>query len=373
VTRRVPKTAAIALSLLVAGAALLVAMALLHGRGHRCDAQPLPVLSGANAESWAALAITAVPCPASGRVAYRLRDDRGDPMDVLDPIAAPGGGYLGVFDAPRAGPGGSKPAAYRVMLARSDDLLHWRRVAVLDPTGATMPTLAPVPGGGFLLAYEKTLGDHDHVRVSYYPSLQALEAARPTAARNLPLRFSKLNDGTPSLRAIAWHGGPDRSLVTIAFHYETTAAGGGPGPDREAVGTLEDFRRWSAHRDPLVDRRLSGLGLVGNHGDQRQFQLDGRRWRVYEAQGHFDDFATWHVVLYNTAARKAMPLRLRTRGGRFSTSFGNPVVRVLPAPSGRGRVLAVTLFVFSSGQAASDAGELVYLQPLAGAALSHRG
>jgi hypothetical protein len=58
------------------------------------------------------------------------------------------------------------------------------------------------------------------------------------------------------------------------------------------------------------------------------------------------------------------PLTLNLDGQQASSSFGNPTVQVEPSPTGSGKVLVVTTFVFSAGDAADDAGELLYYQPL---------
>src|SRR5579884_26127 len=234
---------------LAAVAAMLLVIVLAPRHRAACSRRPLPALGASNEGLWLALALTEVPCPGSARAVYRLRDDRGEPVDVLDPIDDPAGGYLGVFHTPLRGAAETSAEQYRVSLARSGDLIHWRRVRVLDPRGASMPALAAVPGAsGFLLAYEKSHGRYDGVRVRFYPSRAALLAGRYSASRDLPLRFSRYSNGTPSFLSIEWRGGLARSVITLAFHYETASRGGKPGPDREATGVLRGFRSWSPSR-----------------------------------------------------------------------------------------------------------------------------
>lgn len=342
---------------------LVIALAPRHRSG--CSTRALPAPTAQAAARWLSLALTEVPCPRSGRVAYALRDDTGEPVDVLDPIDDPAGGYLGVFHSPT---GARTAAGYRIALDHSTDLIHWRRLGVLDPSGASMPALAAVPGGGFLLAYEKVRGHDNGIRVRFYTSRDALLAGSYARQVDLPLRLSRYSNGTPSFLSVDWRGGPMRSVITLAFHYETAAPGGKPGADREATGVLRGLRSWSAAPDASVDARLSALGFTGNHGDLRQFALLGRLWRVYEAQERFGDFGSWHVLLDQPGAQagdqQLAPLRLLTRSGRFATSFGNPVVAVVRAPGGSGQALVATLFVFGAGEAARDAGELVYYERL---------
>jgi hypothetical protein len=289
-------------------------------------------------------------------------------MASLDPIDDPAGGYLGVYHSPIGSGGNARRSIFRIILARSADLIHWARVRILDPQGASMPTLRQIPGDrGYLLAYEKHLPRRvaHSIRIRYYATRSALLANSPAAQVDLPLRFSRFSNGTPSVQSIDWRGGLARSTIGLAFHYETATANGKPGPDREAAGTLRGFRDWRAFRTGSVDAGLNAQGLAGSHGDRRQFSFAGRLWRVYEAQTRFGDFGTWHVLLDDLAAHTFRPLRLMTAAARpAASSFGNPTVQVLRAPGGRGRALVVTMFVFSAGAASAMPGELVYYQPL---------
>ena len=336
-------------------------------RGANCAAAPFgaaPASAGPQGGQLIRL-LEGGTCPQDGQVAFALRDDTGAPMEVLDPVADPRGGYLGVYHTSAAGHAAADARGYELVLAHSDDLLHWRRLRVLDGGGASMGTLQPVPGGnGFLLAYEKAPAQTGHfIRVCYYAQPSALQAGRASACRALPRTLSALNEGTPSLLSIRWNGGLDRSVIELAFHYELTA-GQGAGADREALGVLTGFRRFSALPDQTVDAALTRAGFAGSHGDQRQFAYGGQTWSVYEANTTASGFASWFSVLYAPSSRAVYPLAFRTTDGVLPRSFGNPVVEVLPAPGGHGRVLAMTLFVFSAGPAARLAGELIFYRPL---------
>ena len=306
--------------------------------------------------------IEEIPCPESGRVSFATADDLGNPMGVLDVVADPAGGYLGVYHTTF---GSTRNALdYRISLAHSRDLIHWHRVAVLDPVGASMPTLRAVPGAGYVLAYEKAGSARaGHViRLRYYATEGDLVIGRFAAQRDLPLRFSQYNNGTPSILSIRWAGSLRRSAIQLGFHYETDRRGT-PGPDREALGTLRGFRRWGASPDRDTDLALDQQGLGGSHGDWRQFTFAAARWRLYEAQARFNDFSSWQVVL-NGAGRDSMHrLTLKHEGTTVSSSFGNPVAQELAAPQGNGRVLVVTMYLFSAS-VPGQAGELVYYQPL---------
>jgi hypothetical protein len=300
-----------------------------------------------------------VPCIGSGQVSYDTSDNLGDTMDVLDPIADPAGGYLGVYHTEF----GPYAWEFKISLAYSPDLIHWTEIAVLDPLGASMPTLRTTPGGGFLLAYEKKIPKIGNiVRVRYYASVGQLEASRYAAQRDLPQTFSHYNDGTPTILSITWHHSLWRSVLHIGFHYETGAKGG-RGPDREAIGTLVDFKRWTAHTEKPLDVALDEQGLSGSHGDWRQFNFAGDRWRIYEGQVTWGDFGSWRVILQDTSTGALYPLTLNSDAQAVSGSVANPVVSVLPAPDGNGQVLVVTLYLFTADPPAQP-GELVYYQPL---------
>jgi hypothetical protein len=308
--------------------------------------------------------IDAVPCPATGRVSFNTRDDHGDSMSVLDPLPSPGGGYLGVYHSEFRLPGEPAAIDFRISLARSTDLIHWTRALILDPTGASMPTLQPVPDGrGYLLAYEKRAVDGGGVvRVRYYPSLAALLAGRFAAEQDIPRTFSPYNEGTPTILSVHWNGGLRRSSIELGFHYES-APHGWRGPDREALGTLRKFRVWSARTDRSTDAALDEQGLDGSHGSWRQFGFDGDQWRVYEAQSAFDNFGTWRVILDSPSAQQMYLVHLTMGARPVSSSYANPVARVEPAPHGTARVLVVTMFLFAAARPGAS-GELVYYQPI---------
>ncbi len=299
-----------------------------------------------------------VPSVQSGQVVVHATDNRGDQLGALDPIPDPAGGYLGVYHSPYRALG---RWTFRISLAHSSDLLHWTRIRVLDRRGASMPTLRQIPGtDGFLLAYEKALPGGDVIRIAYYGSRADLLSGQPGARRNLPRSLSRYNDGTPTILSIDWNGSAARSLIQLGFHYQTRAHRH-PAADREAIAALAGFRRWTAHRDLDADAALSAEGFHGNHGDWREFAFDGFRWRVYEGQRRYDNFSTWHVLLYNPSSRATYPLSLQLDGSRI-TSLGNPIVQQETAPGGQGQVLVVTTFVFAASDPALT-GELVYYQP----------
>jgi hypothetical protein len=327
----------------------------------RCEpGAPPPSAAPAPATALAELEglIDNIPCASSGSVSFGTTDNLGEQLGVLDPIPDPAGGYLGVYQSPFRLDGHEM---FRVSLGYSTDLTHWKRIRVLIGRDASMPTVRQIAGAsGYLLAYEQALthGRGDVAVLRYYPTASALESGRYTAQTQLPRRFSPYNDGTPTIAAVSWRGSPSRSQILLGFHYESDPDGR-RGPDREAFGWVFDFRRWGAWRDSGIDSELDQLGLVGNHGDWREFTFAGIQWRIYEAQQRFDSFATWHLLLWNAGTGVMSPLTLATGTTSRITSVGNPVVNIEPAPAGGGQVLVITAFVFDASQPADD-GELVY-------------
>jgi hypothetical protein len=343
--------------------ALIVLIVLIVGvalRRHTtsCSLRPPSGPNPADASFWVASAVAGVPCQSTGRAVYDLHDSARQAMAGLDPVADPSGGYLGVY-APAPGSASGMPApGSRVLLGRSSNLRTWRRVRVLAAADAGSPTLEPVAGGGYLLAFQS----RRIIELRFYPSLPALLAASQAASIDLPLQLSNQN-GAPSFQSVAWNGGLRRSRLTIAFDYLSG------GLEREGIGVIRGFRSWSARPDSTADQQLDQRGLTGNHGQQRQFTVSGRSWRILEAQdliaAKAGTQAGWHIALDDPIRNEIFPLKLGTENGALSTSFGRPVARILPAPTGGGQALVVSMYVFGVGPASSERGELLYWTPIA--------
>jgi hypothetical protein len=165
--------------------------------------------------------------------------------------------------------------------------------------------------------------------------------------------------------SIKWRGGVGRSVIKLGWHYQTVTGCAG-GPDREALGTLTGFSVWRTSTDSEIDVALSSQHpssshLPGSHGDRRQVTYGGHLWRTYEAQESWatalGSVSPWHMLLYDVSARRLTALTLTIGGVKRRTSFNNPTAQVLPAPTGRGRVLVVTVFVGYQG-------ELIFYNPI---------
>ena len=224
---------------------------------------------------------------------------------------------------------------------------------------ASQPDLVAA-GGGFLLATEATseadssYGAH-YLDVRYYPSVTSLMLGRPARALVLPHRLAKPDsgvEGTPDIAAADLRGGLGHSAITITFHYLSA------GLDREGVGVLTDFSRWSAQQDDPLDDALTGAGLAGKHGDRSFVPGTGDDLELVEAQR--DAAADWQVYLYNRVSGAVTSLPIRTPGA--SRSFANPTIGCVPDPAGA-TVAVVTFFLPNQQAGPEEAGELLYYQP----------
>ncbi|MEA2220295.1 MAG: hypothetical protein QOJ35_2921 [Solirubrobacteraceae bacterium] len=311
---------------------------------------------------------------------YGARDDRGAPLEGLKVVQVDGR-YVGVYHAPGGG-------RFNVQVATSDDLIDWTRVRTLDEDAA-QPTISVVPGGGLIVAYEKTTvldlipraplppaltqifdGPLDRIRVRFrfYRSLDALLAGQYSRQFTAPRTLSKTAEGTPSItKATLRRGLISRSRIEVRLHYFADVDHDGkPDVDRSATAVLSDFRRWDAQPDTERDDALLGLKAVhpgfsappqGSFGDRDEIVLDGVRLELQEAQYVRGDYASWRIFLFDPRSSVPRPLQILTDGA--SRSFGNPTVTLLTAPSGRPAVF-VTMYVFSEGAAPGEAGPLIY-------------
>jgi hypothetical protein len=289
---------------------------------------------------------------------YKLRDSDGASMDTLKVIAAPDGGYLGVYHTAARG-------RFTVKLAHSSDLLTWRHVADLD-ADASQPTIAALSDGGFLLADEASRNARTEagtwLRLRHYPSLAALLGARPDRSFEPPhsmVSSDRGAEGTPSIDEVALSPDLDHSLIRIGFHYFKDAR-----VDRQASGVLTDFRRWSAVADERADDELMAAGGSGKVGDRDSIELAGASLELIEAQLRDGDSSSWRTFLRQTSSGRVQRMEIRTHRG--SAAFANPTLSLLSGPDG-GRVLVVTLFLPHSGAARGEAGELIYFKPFEGA------
>lgn len=280
-------------------------------------------------------------------VEIQVKDDHGRGLHALQVVAAPWGGYLGVYHF-------SRGELFSSAIATSHDLHHWTFQALLA-THASQPSISMLPGGGAIVAVEAD--DHGRVahpsrwiKVLHYADQQSLLAGRSDRVFDAPhtLGGSRAGaEGTPAIESVQGRPPSDGSTVVISFHY---LAGG---TDREARGTLRDFSRWTTSRDTDLDTALNRAGATGKHGDRTAFTVADRLMQVVEAQDR--PGGQWHLYLYDRGTGVARPIALTTSSGLRSAA--NPSVAQLRMPDGSD---ALVLTAYLPGQASpGEQGELL--------------
>jgi hypothetical protein len=285
---------------------------------------------------------------------YGLRDSSGASMDTLKVIANPSGGYLGVYHT-------SLGSAFAVRVATSSDLVTWTLRATLD-SHASQPTIAATSDGGLLVVEEAdntglASPSATWLRFLHYPSLARLLSSAPDARFDAPHTLVAPipeggAEGTPNVYSVTLSPDVGHSVIEIGFHYFKDAV-----VDRQARGTLTNFRAWSTRAQPAIDAALEALGCKGNIGDRDSLVYEGVRLNIHEGQLVQNDWSAWRVFLYQPVTGEARRLAVATRGG--SRSFANPSFSWVILPSGK-RAIVVTMFIPVAGSAPGEAGELLY-------------
>jgi acid phosphatase type 7 len=274
-------------------------------------------------------------------------------MDGLKVLAGPSGGYLGVYHFPDA-------HEFVTAVATSGDLRHWTYQHDLSQH-ASQPTISATPDGGYVVAFEAdnhSLSDRPSrwLRFLHYSSLHTLlsgTADRAYDARHTLGGSVAGAEGTPSLEGVQLTGNIDNSVVRVRFHFLTN------GTDREAQGTLTNFRTWTTSRDRTLDAALLRAGASGKHGGRDRLDYRGRPFLFVE--GYDLHARRWHIYLYDLTTHTARALPIKTAKG--SRSFANPSVTALLLPSGT-PTLVVAAFLPRAGAASGEIGELVYYRAL---------
>ena len=285
---------------------------------------------------------------------YGLRDSSGGSMDTLKVISNRSGGYLGVYHT-------NLGTGFAVRVATSSDLVTWKLRATLD-YHASQPTIAATPDGGFLVVEEAdntglASPSATWLRFLHYPSLAGLLSSAPDARFDAPHTLVAPipkggAEGTPNVYSVTLSPDVRHSVIDIGFHYFKDAV-----LDRQARGTLTNFRAWRARAQPAIDAALEALGCRGNIGDRDSLMYEGVRLNIHEGQLVQNDWSAWRVFLYQPQTAEARRLSVATHGG--SRSFANPSFSWVTLPSGK-RAIVITLFIPVAGSAPGEAGELLY-------------
>lgn len=307
---------------------------------------------------------------------YGMRDDIGNTMDSPSIVQLLGQAYKYAAVYHTAYPAGGGALRFKVNVAASNDLLHWRYLGLLADN-ASMPRIGMVRGTPWLVvAHEQWVGPGPGSTVPsrlgyrlYYSGADLVNRV----TRSLwvqPSLFTAIN-GTPSFYDLrAEYCGVYRCVAgEIGLHYWSGQR------DLNAVSTtmrMFDPRGGDAGFTAAVtDRynlRFAALGVTGNLGQRDHFATSTARYLIQEgnvgrAAASWDK---WRIYLYRyvepTTAPSGIgvitPIAPQTPGG--STSFGNPSIRVVDDPAGSGKVVVISYFLFSEGAARGEAGSLLY-------------
>lgn len=328
-------------------------------------------------------AVEQVPSDAA-HVRFGARDSEGTPLEGLKVIQTKGRN-VGVYHA-QAGD------RYKLYVGTSTDLLHWTKTATLD-TDASQGTLAALPDGGYVVAYEwakpldivrgagnqhlsllaplrgvtAATADRIRIRFRYYATLERLLAGQISREFTAPRAPGTSAQGTPSITSVALTPDLSNSTIEIGLHYRADTDGNGyPDDDRQGTGVLTNFSSWRSRVAGRLNTAFESATRLhggyskaprGSFGDRDDITFDGAPLQLYEVQYRRNDFGSWRLFLRDRRSGVLSAVRVATPGG--STSFGNPTVTELVAPSGR-RALMVTMFVFAEGAGSGESGSLLF-------------
>jgi hypothetical protein len=274
-------------------------------------------------------------------VVYGLTDEAGHAMDTLKILPLASGDFLGIYHV-------WIEDAFRLLLARSSDLVSWTPIAELGDHNH-QGDIKPM-GEGYVVANEQDIPDRgNHLRFRHYESLDKLISGESLYDKSLPRELSRYSEGTPDIRLIEGDD-PGECSISIGFHYYRRT-GLVRKVDRLAQGVLAGFDRWIAWIDELTNQSIVNMGYKGNIGGRCSFSADRETWYIQEAQLRWKDWSSWRVLLGN--GRSYIQLEPRTRGA--SESFANPSLA-----RWNGDRYAASLFLPRQGSVPGEAGELVF-------------
>jgi len=275
---------------------------------------------------------------------YGARDDHGRVLDTIKIIENPEGGYLAVYHA-------WSGDEFLVHLATSTDLIRWAFTTTLE-AGASQPTIASLPNGGYLVAFEKE-ADGSHLRFAYYSDPASLFEGVPQRIFDAPRTLSPFHEGTPNIYGVAMGESVTNSRIVAGFHYFDDRLG----VDRVATGVLRNFTTWTTEDSTAYNEALVSESAKGNIGDRDDGAFLGEEYIVQEVQFAAGDWSSWRVFLYEVSTDTFALLNIKSHAG--STAFANPTFTVLKSPNGADCVV-VTYFVPQESAKGGESGQLIF-------------
>eukprot|EP01133_Synstelium_polycarpum_P011557 gene11557-13490_t len=289
------------------------------------------------------------------QVHYDIHDTYGNPMHCTKVIQIAAGSYVAVYHYPYS-------TNFIVGIATSSDLVNWQQTSVLE-FGSSQPTVFALTNGDYLMAWEQTYGNGNHIRVRYFLNLADLLADHsdhwvdiaPPRSGDFKVKSGK-SIGTPNIyTANVQYGNPfGNSVIVMGLHY-------GGAQDRQATLTLTNLSSkywWTGGNTYNIDLQNSVLHWLlqessnpGNIGSRDELSYYGLRYTLIEGNpsgttNEHIDFAHWQVFLYDAQTHNADVLNPQPSCG--ATAFANPHWTILNMPNGQLGLL-VSLFIPSEG------------------------
>jgi hypothetical protein len=314
---------------------------------------------------------------------YQLHDSAGNEMDVPSIIQMTGQSYkyAAVYHTPVCVSGCTPPATaqyrYQVNLAASNDLVTWTYIGLLVDN-ASMPKIAQISGASWVVVtHEQWLGSGTpsaapaQVGYELFYDFNDLMSKTIRSTWIAPQYIDNLN-GTPSVYEfhLANYGGYYSVDGQYGFHFNDTSTGF----DENAVTTITQLfdPTGGTATYPSTASTYNGVlqsaGAVATVGDRDTLVTTTARFNVQEGNvGAGANFwYNWRIFLYTfvestnypTGAGSAIQLSPVTPNS--STSLGNPTISVVDNPSGTGKALVVSYFIFGQGAGSGEAGSLLY-------------
>jgi hypothetical protein len=288
--------------------------------------------------------------PAAEAHFYQLKDSNGGRMDCLKVFQPVGDQYAGVYYGVYHNLKGGTLVAH---IARSTDLRNWKHVTALDEH-ASQPTIHPCDGGAFVMAYEKDQPNSCWIRLRFYKDLTDLLRGQHQKQFDIPRTLAPTAEGTPSIESVKLGAnGIDTSEVQIRFHYYNNRT-----VDQLAKGTLTNFNSWKAESSVEINLNFIKRGWHGNLGDRDKFIWQDKAYYLQETQGKKGDWSSWRVYLCDDRGMPIHELSIRTHAG--SVAFANPNATWVTVAKNH-RMLVVTQFLPSEGNAPTESGTLLYV------------
>jgi hypothetical protein len=265
---------------------------------------------------------------------YNLKDDKENVMDCLKIVQYSDDLFVGVSHVYNG-------SDFVLNVAISNDLINWEFKRQLAKK-ASQPCIYITKDKKILIAWEQE--PSNHLKVSLFTNLDELLAGKEERTIDIKQTFSALAEGTPNIYC------DDNLSITIGFHYFNNGKS-----DRNAIGTLTDFNKWTAKKEPEIDKALIAFGNKGNIGDRDNFVYKESEFIIIEAQEKFGDFGTWQCYLYHKGLKKAWLIPFKTHAG--SKNFANPTISIMNLKERR--ILVLTAFIPSEKAGINENGEMI--------------